>query len=231
MSETAFPGASFPESEHDRFTDWLRARSEPEWTEATDHRFTRELEADTVDPDAFRHYLVADYRFVQTLTSTIGYAAGQAPTVDAKARLGEFLAMIGTDETDYFQRSFDALDVPERERGGPPQRPVTREFDDLLRRASHEGGYAETLAVFVPAEWIYLEWATRAADGERPDRFYLDEWIDLHAIGEFEAFVTWLRGQLDEVGPALSARRQRRVSRLFERTAELEVAFFNAAYR
>jgi len=220
----------FADSDHDRFTEWLRERSEPEWTAATEHRFTKELATDTIDDDVFRNYLVADYRFVETLTSTIAYAAAQAPGVEERVRLAEFLTTVGTDETDYFERSFDALDVPESERGGLPSSPVAREFDDLLRRASQEGGYAESLAVFVPAEWVYLTWATRAAEGERPDRFYLDEWIDLHAVPAFESFVDWLRGQLDAVGPALSPARQREVARLFERTVELEVAFFDAAY-
>lgn len=220
----------FAESDHDRFTEWLRDRSEPDWTTATEHRFTEELAADTIDDDVFRNYLVADYRFVETLTSTIAYAAAQAPGVDERVRFAEFLTTVGTDETDYFERSFDALSVHESERGGPPQSPVVREFDDLLRRASHEGGYAESLAVFVPAEWVYLTWASRAAEDERPDRFYLDEWIDLHAIPPFEAFVDWLRGQLDTVGPTLSPTRQREVARLFERTVALEVVFFDAAY-
>jgi thiaminase/transcriptional activator TenA len=220
----------FADSGHDRFTEWLRERSEPDWTAATEHRFTEELGADTLDDDVFRRYLVADYRFVETLTSTIAYAAAQAPGVDERVRFAEFLTTVGTDETDYFERSFDALGVPESGRGGPPQSPVAREFDDLLRRASLEGGYAESLAVFVPAEWVYLTWATRAAAGERPDRFYLDEWIDLHAIPAFDEFVEWLRGQLDAVGPTLSSSRQRDVARLFERTVALEVTFFDAAY-
>jgi len=231
MSESSGAlAATFEEADHDRFTTWLRERSEPDWTAATEHRFTTELAGGDLNDDVFRRYLIADYRFVQTLTSTIGYAAAQAPTVDAKARLAGFLETIATDETDYFQRSFDALDVPESERGGNPQAPVTKRFDDLLRRASQEGGYAETLAVFVPAEWIYLSWATRAADGSRPDQFYLDEWIDLHAVDAFESFVTWLRSELDTVGPSLSPRRQRRVAVLFERTVELEVAFFDSVY-
>ncbi|MFB6152341.1 MAG: TenA family protein [Haloarculaceae archaeon] len=223
-------GGPFAGSEYDRFTEWLRERSEPDWTAATEHRFTEELGTGELDDDVFRRYLVMDYRFVETLTSVIGYAAGQAPTVEAKVELARFLETAGTDETDYFERSFDALDVPEDERGGPPERDVVRRFDDLLRRASHEGGYAETLGVFVPAEWVYLSWASRAAEGDRPGRFYLDEWIDLHAVPAFEEFVTWLREQLDDVGATLSPTRQRRVARLFERTVELEVAFFDAAY-
>jgi thiaminase/transcriptional activator TenA len=235
MSDGAGSGTTaergpFADSGRDRFTGWLRERSEPDWTAATEHRFTEQLAADTIDDTVFRRYLVADYRFVERLTATIAHAAAQAPGVDQRVRLADFLTTVGTDETDYFERTFDALDVPASERGGPPQHPVEREFEDLLARASREGGYAESLAVFVPAEWIYLTWATRAAAGDRPGRFYLDEWIDLHAVPAFEEFVAWLRGQLDEVGPTLSPGRQRRVARLFERTVELETAFFDAAY-
>ena len=78
---------------------------------------------------------------------------------------------------------------------------------------------------------MYLGWGQRAAAravGDLP--LTHREWIDLHAEEPFEAFVTWLRGELDLVGPDLTARRQRHVARFFERTVDLEVAFFDAAY-
>jgi thiaminase/transcriptional activator TenA len=226
MSDAA---GRFAESDHDRFTDWLRARSEPVWTAASDHRFTRELAAGTVDDAAFAEYLVQDIQFVDALVSVVGHAAGQAPTTDAAVGFAEFLTVIGTDETDYFERSFDALDVADAERTDPELWPVTAKFDDLLHRAAREGGYAETLSVLVPVEWVYLTWGERAAAGERTGAFYLDEWIDLHAGPEFRDTVEFLRAELDAVGPDLSPRRERRVARHFERAVELEVAFFDAA--
>lgn len=212
-----------------RFTDWLRDRAEPAWTEATAHRFTRELGAGDLDEAVFRRYLVQDYAFVGTLTGTFGHAVGVAPTVDAKSRLVDFLAVLTGDEDDYFERSFEALDVSEAEYADPERTPTTRAFEDLLERAGHEGGYAETLAVLVPAEWVYLTWATDVA-GEPPARFYLAEWVDLHAGEAFAEFVAWLRGELDREGVEASPRRQRRLDRLFRRTVELEAAFFESAY-
>jgi thiaminase/transcriptional activator TenA len=134
-----------------------------------------------------------------------------------------------SDEDDYFARAFDALDVPAAERRDPALTATTEAFCDLLLRGALEGGYAETLAVLLPVEWIYLEWASARADAS-PERFYLAEWIDLHALAEFEAFVRWLREEVDREGPALSSRRQRRVARHFRRAVALEVAFFDAAY-
>jgi len=214
--------------EETRFTDWLRERAEPGWTEATSYRFTRELAAGELDDAVFRRYLLQDYAFLVTLVGAFGHAVGEAPSMAAKSRLVSFLAVLTNDENDYFERAFGALGVPESEYVNPDRAPATRAFEDLLERAAREGGYAETLAVLVPAEWIYLAWAS-AVEGS-PSRFYLAEWIDLHANEGFESFVTWLRGELDREGEAASARRRARLDRLFRRTVELEVAFFESAY-
>jgi thiaminase/transcriptional activator TenA len=220
--------ADFAEADTDRFSEWLRERSEPAWTDATDHRFVRELGDDTLDDDVFQRFLVQDYAFVNAGASAMGYAVGQAPDMDAKSRLVDFLGTLTGDESDYFERSFDALDVASEERTDPTLAPVTREFIDVLQNASLDGDYEETLAVLVPTEWVYLAWA-QAIDGS-PSRFYLDEWVGLHDNPAFEEYVEWLRGELDRYGPTLSPRRQRRIERLFCRAVELEAAFFDAAY-
>lgn len=150
-----------------RFTDWLRERSEPDWTAATEHRFVRELANGTVDDAVFRWYLVQDYAFVGTLTSAFGYAVGQAPTMEARGSLTKFLGTLTDEENDYFERSFDALGVPDDDRMSSPRADVTEVFEDLLVRASLEGGYEETLAVLVSAEWVYLTWASAVPDAPR----------------------------------------------------------------
>jgi len=187
------------------------------------------LGAGTLDEAVFSRYLIQDYAFVDTLVGVFGHAVGQAPTMAAKRRLIEFLDVITDDENAFFERSFDALDVSVAERTDPELTDTTEAMTDLLTAAANQGGYAETLAVLVPAEWVYLTWATAEAD-DRPEAFYLSEWIDLHVNPGFVSFVDWLRGQLDSVGPTLSPRQQGRVARLFERTVALEVDFFEAAY-
>ena len=211
-----------------RFTEWCRARSEPDWTGATENRFTEELHTGALDDAVFRRYLVQDYAFLETLVGTFGHALGDAPSMAAKSRLADFLGTLTDDEDDYFERSFEALDVSDTERADPSLNSVTRALQDLLERASREGGYAETLAVLVPAEWIYRSWAGMRT--ELPDQDYLSEWVTIHDNPAFDEFVTWLRAELDREGAAASQRRQKRLARLFERTVELEVAFFHAAF-
>ena len=211
-----------------RFTDWLRARAEPQWSAAIEGRFTEELIQGTIADDVYSRYLLQDYVFVETLVGTFGHAVGEAPTMAAKSQLVTFMESLTAEENDYFERSFDALGVAKEAYTNPETTATTRAFQDVLERAAREGGYAETLAVLVPAEWIYREWAT-AADAV-PEPFYLGEWIDLHANEGFNAFVDWLREELDREGAAASGRRRARLDRLFRRTVELEVAFFESAY-
>lgn len=212
-----------------RFSDWLQERAEPYWTAATRHRFVKKLGDDTIDDAVFKRYLVQDYAYLETGTSAVGYAVGQAPTMDAKARLTDQLSVLTGDENDYFRRSFDALDVPEADRTDPSLTDVTKAFRDFRLRVAHESGYEETIAVTLAAEWIYLEWATFVSDTSS-SRFYLEEWVELHATPDFESWVDWLREQIDRYGPELSTRRRQRLEELFQRTAELEVAFFDATY-
>jgi thiaminase/transcriptional activator TenA len=90
-------------------------------------------------------------------------------------------------------------------------------------------GYEETLAPLVVFEWLYNEWATAVAD-RQPETFLHREWITIHANQEFDAFVAWLRGQLDRNGPKLSPDRQEHIAEVFRRTVQLEKAFFDDAY-
>lgn len=221
---------AFADGEADRFSAWLRERSEPSFTDAVEHRFVEELGAGRLADEVFRHYLVQDHAFLAAGTRLTGHALGQAPTADARAELAGALDTLTGSEDDYFRRAFDALDVPEAERTDPERGATTEAFEDLLLRAAHEGGYAESLAVLAAAEWVYRDWALAAADAGGAERWHLTEWVDIHATDEFRSYVEWLREELDRYGPELSPRRERRVARLFRRTADLEVAFFDQAY-
>lgn len=213
-----------------RFTDWLAARAEPHWSEACAHPFTVAIGDGTMPREAYARYLIEDYTFITDLASTLGYLVAKAPSMQAKSRLAGFLALLTSEENDYFLRSFEALGVPPGVYEAASQGPVTRSFSDLLLTSSGEGTYEEGLTCLLCAEWCYLTWGRREARKPRPGAFYLAEWIDLHAVAGFEAFVGWIRFELDSLGPGLKEDRQERLAERFRRMSELEVAFFEAAW-
>lgn len=212
-----------------RFTDRLRAAAEPDWSRATGHRFTEEMGAGTLDPAVCARYLVQDYAFVDAFVSLLGHAVALAPSMVEKRPFAQFLAAVTSEENDYFLRSFEALEVPPEVWRDPARHPVTEGLLRELEGAGTSGDYAEVLAVLLAAEWSYLTWAKALGDA-RPQEFWLAEWIDLHAVPEFEAFVTWLREETDRVGATAPPETQARMEARFVRMMALEVAFFDAAY-
>jgi thiaminase/transcriptional activator TenA len=149
--------------------------------------------------------------------------------MDEMGYLADQLGVLTGGENDYFVRAFEELGVSEDEYENPDLHPTTEAFNDFMLRVANQYGYEETLAAVTAAEWVYLDWCTYAAEAEY-DRWYLDEWVDIHVVEEFADYVEWLRAQLDELGPELSPRRKERVAELFRRTVELEARFFDAAY-
>ncbi len=212
-----------------RFSDWLRARAEPAWAQAVGHRFTRALADDTLPDAVYARYLVQDYVFIDTLARLLGHGVACAPEMAAMSRLAGFLAALTSAENDYFLRAFEALGVAEATWRAAEPDPVIARFGEVMLGAARDGNYPEILAVLLPAEWIYLSWAMADKDAA-PERFYLAEWIALHTLPEFQAFVNWLRDEIDRRGPKLAPERQERLAALFTEIAELEVAFFDAAY-
>jgi thiaminase (transcriptional activator TenA) len=213
-----------------RFTEWLRQQAEPAWSEATGHRFTRELADGTLADAVMRQYLIQDYSFLDSFVRLVASTIVKAPSLADRIPLGRFLGAVSSEENTYFHRAFDVLSVPEVDRTRPPLRPTTRAFHEVMADAIIADGYEETLAPLVVFEWLYNEWATAVAD-RRPDTFLHREWITIHANPQFDAFIAWLRGQLDRDGPSLSADRQEQIAEVFRRTVQLEKAFFDDAYR
>ena len=212
-----------------RFTDWLREQAGPDWARATGHPFTTALADDSLPDAAYRRYLVQDYVFIESLVTVLGHAVALAPGMPAKKRFAGFLAAITSEENDYFLRAFDALGVGEADREATALEPTIQAFADLMLDAARGGAYEELLAVIVPAEWVYLTWA-QAARPPYPRRFYLREWIELHDNPDFADIVSWLRGELDRIGPDLSPERQAAVRSRFRQLVALEAAFFDAMY-
>ena len=103
--------------------------------------------------------------------------------------------------------------------------PPTIGFKAIMREAAQTRGYAAALSVLVVAEWLYLDWASRAPQ-PLPNNFVHAEWITLHDNPNFRGFVDFLRAELDRVGPAHADL----CRDFFRRAVALELSFFEAAY-
>ncbi|WP_022872871.1 TenA family protein [Nesterenkonia alba] len=208
-----------------RFTETLRAESQPTWDQAVGHRFVDELIAGRVDDDVMATYLIQDHRFLEAFVTLLGSAIATADTFEARLRFGRFVGMVASDENTYFLRAFDALGVSEQRRAAEPDTEPTAGFISIMREAAQTRDYVAVLAVLNVAEWLYYEWAHRA-QGHRPENFVHAEWIHLHDNPDFNAFVEFLRSELDRLGPTSP----QTARDFFSRAVDLELAFFDAVY-
>ena len=71
----------------ERFTETLRAASEPGWSQAVGHRFVRELFAGAVPDAVMARYLIQDHRFLDSFLTLLGAVLASADTFGAKLRL------------------------------------------------------------------------------------------------------------------------------------------------
>ncbi|MGO4286115.1 TenA family protein [Bosea sp. TAB14] len=209
----------------ERFSETLRQASEPLWSQATEHRFVRELLSGTVSDAVMARYLIQDHRFLDAFLTLLGAAVATTDSFEARLRFGRFIGMVSGEENTYFLRAFEALGVTAAEREQRPDTQATAGFKAIMRDAAATRSYAAALAVLNVAEWLYLDWATKAT-APLPQNFVHAEWITLHDNPDFRDFVAFLRAELDRVGPAEAA-----LSRdFFLRSVALELAFFDSAY-
>jgi thiaminase (transcriptional activator TenA) len=108
-----------------------------------------------------------------------GAVLASADTFAARLRFGRFIGMVSSEENTYFLRAFEALGVTEDRRAADPDTQATAGFKAMMREATQTRGYAAALSVLVVAEWLYLDWASRAPKPP-PDNFVHAEWITLH---------------------------------------------------
>src|SRR5262249_12876667 len=163
----------------ERFTETLRAASEAGWSHAVRHRFVNELFAGAVSDAVMARYLIQDHRFLDSFLVLLGAALAGADTFAARLRFGRFIGMVSAEENTYFLRAFEALGVTESRRGADPDKQPTMGFKAIMREAADTRSYAAALSVLVVAEWLYLDWASRAPQ-PLPTNFVHAEWITLH---------------------------------------------------
>ncbi len=217
---------------NDASTDFtLRLRDEclDTWEQATGHRFVDELFAGTLDDAVLLRFLIQDYQFFDPFLALLGQAVAAAPTTPARLRLSRQLGMLATDENSWFESTFNAFDVDLEERLHPPLTRATVDLLQLMYEAIESRSWPRVLAVLLPLEWVYLDWADdprRPLLTRRPEHL---TWIDLHRGEAFQAWVTYLRQQLDAAEPGDPAEHAA-CQDLFTRTVAAEVEFFDAAY-
>jgi thiaminase/transcriptional activator TenA len=212
------------------FSAELRSRTAVAWDAAVGHRFVDELWRGAAEPPVLRAYFVQDNQFFDAFVALMGAAVAAADQPESRIVLARQLGLIAGPENDFFARTMDALDVPLPDRVTPRLTDATRGFLELMDQARVSADYATCLTVLLVAEWLYLDWADRPGADTTPD-WIPSEWIELHRGPAFARWVDFLRADFDRVTAVLDDAGREQVASVFTRAVELELEFFDAAYK
>src|SRR6201982_4098012 len=157
-------------------TEELRAAGADDWDSAGPNAFGAGLFAGTRPVPKMCAYRVQDYQFVDSFVALMGAAVAVADSTEARMVIARQLGLVAAEENTYFRRSFDALGVADDERTQPGLLPPTVSFIALMNEAAGTRDYAACLAVLTVAEWLYLDWGSRAPD-PLPGDPIAREWI------------------------------------------------------
>lgn len=191
------------------------------------HRFVEDIVMGRLSPQVFERYLVYEGAFVETAISIFAFAAAKAETIEQKRWLIAVLDALANQQIAYFERIFAERNI------NPGTHDLNVAEVDAFRTGmldiARNGGFLDTVAAMFAAEWMYWTWSKRAARSSFADP-HLKEWVEMHADDEFAAQAKWLKKELDVAGDALEASERKRLSAIFGRAQQLEIAFHDAAY-
>ena len=199
------------------------------WHAVVSHRFMDGLWSGKLDPAVLGDRLVQGQRVLDATLALMGATVAAADRPASRVVHARRLGLVAGPETGYLSRAMDVLDVPLDDRTHPNLHPATRELLDLLHVTRRGGDYVRCVTLLLASDWLHLEWATRP-DAEPPTEPLRREWIELHRGAAAEAWVSFLRVEVDRLAAALDDAGRASIAALFTRTVELELGLLDAAY-
>lgn len=187
------------------------------------HRFVHDIMSGTLPPEVFRRYLAYEGTFVRTAIGIFAYATARAPGLTEQRWLIGVQAALAGEQTRFFEETWQALAI-EQPTGTLP--PAVRDFNDGMRRIAETGSFTEIVTAMFAAEWMYWKWCKAAAGTSIADR-HVRRWVLMHAD---EAFGDQARRLGDAIDCHARDGETERLSKLFGKVMELEIAFHHAPY-
>lgn len=185
------------------------------------HPFVRGLGDGSLPAAAFRHYVGQDAFFLQCFARGYALALARSPDLDALLAFAELVA--GVREELRLHTAYAAGWGVDLTRVSPA--PATLAYTDFLLATAAVEGTGVTCAAMAPCMRLYahLGGSLDAASAGR----YAD-WVTTYADPGFEALAGRLEALLDRHAPACDPERLREV---YRRAMDLELAFFDEAFR
>jgi thiaminase/transcriptional activator TenA len=195
------------------------------WNGMLDHPFLLEMRDGDIDEETFNTWLRQDYVFVEAAIPFVGQLISKCPSPQLRSALADIPPAL-EEELDLFEERADALgvDVSNVEPGL-----TNHAYVQFLEASAYRESFPAAFTVYWAAEKAYHESWKVASPGIGEDhkwRPFVDNW----AGEEFGQLVSFLEGEVSELGAQASDQQKQRMRRMFELTVKYETAFWEMAH-
>jgi thiaminase/transcriptional activator TenA len=219
MSElhTIRPGTALARLIEDAGEDWARF---------TRHRFVEDLAAGTLDPAAFRYYLVQDYRFLVHFSRAWALVAVKSEDVDDIKSAASLVHTLIDDELKLHIETCAGWGLSHDELKATPEDPANAAYTRFVLERGFAGDLADLLVALMPCVIGYAEIGARL---DRDPATVRDgnpfaAWIATYAGDDYQSGAAAAADQLERV----LARRLGSAPWIHDRWRELAATFHTA---
>ena len=200
------------------------------WAMATGHPMVQGIADGSLPHETFRRYFEQNVLYLEDYARAISLIASKAPDREALTVLSLFLGQIVEHEIPANLSFLERLGGDPAALGGVASlNPAAYAYTRHLLAVSAQGDVAEGLAAVLPCQWSYGEIARPLVASAPADPIYAD-WIRMFGNDEYGALVDRTTALLDRLADPADEARMTSLFRIFERSTQYEVAFWDMAY-
>ncbi len=208
--------------------DDLKQSCADDWRAYCQHEFIRDLGADTLAKDAFRHYLEQDYLFLVHFARAYGLAVYKSRNItDLRRALASLKAIVDVEMGLHIEYCA-GWGISESDLKTLPEARATMAYTRYVLDAGNRGDLLDLHVALAPCLIGYAEIATwlNAQPFVAHEGNPYASWIAMYASDEFQAAAAGEKAWLDEHLAAVTASRFAELSTTFRDATRLEIDFW-----
>ena len=210
------------------FSDQLLEDGEPLWDAQMEHPFVIELGEGTLDPDAFRHWVEQDYRYLLDYARVFAVGGCKARDEATMTELFGIAHTVLADEMDLHREFAAEYGITRAELASVEKAPTCVAYTNYLLRVAYEGSLAELAAAIYPCGQGYLDVAEHM-DGLADDEHRYTPFVEKYTSEAFRESVAWMREFVDRCAERYPGEHDA-MREAFLTSTRLEHAFWGMAY-
>jgi thiaminase/transcriptional activator TenA len=215
------------------FSRSLKEKSRQVWEAGYNHPFVQELGMGTLDKEAFKFYLLQDYRYLLDYAKIFALGAAKAESEPIMARLTAAQYNILNCELNLHREYMRGFGITPDDIANAKQSLYNRAYAANMLAVAQTHGLAEIMATVFPCGWTYYDYACRLKDKylAKLENNFFRSWIENYSSDSFAESFGWFYETLDELCDGKSSEELKRVEEIFARSVEFEYLFFDMAYK